>query len=383
MTTAIISVVVVLLLIAALRLWLTANRLDRLHVRTEAAWAALEGALARRIVVARALAAVGGIGDERAALLRGLARRADTAARADRAAAENALSRAIAALPDTDSPDLRGELSDAEERLVLARRFYNDAVRDTRALREAWFTRFWRLAGSAAMPQYFALTEYPERYVLERQERDRPTPPAVAAESVVAAATIAPDSMSAAVTTDPVTMDPVATDPVATAAGLQPRLSGRVVLLDGRSRVLLLHGRDPGRPQDGGFWFTPGGGLEAGEDVIGCAVRELREETGLDVAAADLTGPIWERRAEFEFMGEWLTSEEYFYGLVLTVDDVVVDIAGFTPLERDTVDEYRWWTRAELTGSDERIYPVELADRLDEVIDAVARRGSVQAVQID
>ncbi|MER6901408.1 NUDIX hydrolase, partial [Amycolatopsis sp. NPDC000740] len=30
----------------------TANRLDRLHVRTDAGWAALEAALARRAVVA-------------------------------------------------------------------------------------------------------------------------------------------------------------------------------------------------------------------------------------------------------------------------------------------------------------------------------------------
>ena len=50
MTTVVVVVLVFLLLVAALRLWTTANRLDRLHVRTEAAWSALEGALARRIV---------------------------------------------------------------------------------------------------------------------------------------------------------------------------------------------------------------------------------------------------------------------------------------------------------------------------------------------
>lgn len=348
MTTAIISVVVVLVLVAAFRLWLTANRLDRLHVRTEAAWVALEGALARRIVVARAFAAVGAIGDERAALLRGAARRADTASRADRVVAENALSRALAALPESESPDLQGELSDAQERVVLAKRFYNDAVRDTRALREARFTRLWRLAGSAAMPQHFELTEFPERRAADREI------PSTAGRPVVG-----------------------------DVSGLQPRLSGRVVLLDGQSRVLLLHGTDPGRRNDDGFWFTPGGGLEAGEQVIDCAVRELWEETGLVVAPGDFTGPIWERRADFEFMGEWLTSEEYFYGLVLPSDDVAVNFTGLTPQERDTVDEHRWWTRSELIASGERIYPLELAARLDEVIDAVARRSSVRAVAID
>ena len=61
MTTAVVVVLVVLLLFAALRLWITANRLDRLHVRTEAAWSALEGALARRVVATRAVAAAGGL----------------------------------------------------------------------------------------------------------------------------------------------------------------------------------------------------------------------------------------------------------------------------------------------------------------------------------
>ncbi|MFZ0904197.1 MAG: exopolyphosphatase, partial [Mycobacterium sp.] len=35
----------------------TANRLDRLHVRYDLSWQALDGALARRAVVARAVAA--------------------------------------------------------------------------------------------------------------------------------------------------------------------------------------------------------------------------------------------------------------------------------------------------------------------------------------
>ena len=43
--------------------WLlgTANRLDRLHVRTDAAWAGLDATLARRAVVTRAVAATGSV----------------------------------------------------------------------------------------------------------------------------------------------------------------------------------------------------------------------------------------------------------------------------------------------------------------------------------
>lgn len=159
MTVFLVAVVVVLLLAAALRLWLTANRLDRLHVRTEAAWAALDGAMARRIVAAKAIAAAGGLEPERAALLRGLARQADSANRDFRADAENDLTRALGALPATVDDELLAELVDAQERLTLARRFYNDAVRDTRALRDKRFTRMFRLAGSAALPDYFEIAE--------------------------------------------------------------------------------------------------------------------------------------------------------------------------------------------------------------------------------
>ena len=56
-------------------------------------------------------------------------------------------------------PDLAAELLDAGERVALARRFYNDAVRDTRALRAVWFTRLFRLAGRAELPDYFEIAD--------------------------------------------------------------------------------------------------------------------------------------------------------------------------------------------------------------------------------
>lgn len=158
MTTLIVVLLVALLLVAALRLWITANRLDRLHVRTEAAWSALEGALARRVVAARAVAAAGGLPVAQATALRQVADTADRADRAHRADAENDLSRALSLLPPCGE-DLAAELTDAAERVLLARRFYNDAVRDTRALRAVWFTRIFGLAGRAALPEYFEIAE--------------------------------------------------------------------------------------------------------------------------------------------------------------------------------------------------------------------------------
>jgi hypothetical protein len=44
-----------------------------------------------------------------------------------------------------------------------------------------------------------------------------------------------------------------------------------------------------------------------------------------------------------------------------------VDSAGFTALEVSAVLGHRWWPRADLRDTDQRVYPVELADVLDRV----------------
>lgn len=57
-----------------------------------------------------------------------------------------------------------------------------------------------------------------------------------------------------------------------------------VVRDDGR--VLLAHWNEGGRTG----WTLPGGGLEPGEQPEDCVVREVREETGYDVALDGLLG---------------------------------------------------------------------------------------------
>ena len=49
--------------------------------------------------------------------------------------------------------------------MLLARRFHNDAVRDTLALRERPAVRWLRLGGTAALPSYFEIAEQADRDV--------------------------------------------------------------------------------------------------------------------------------------------------------------------------------------------------------------------------
>ena len=51
-----LAVLFVVLLLVGAWAFQTANRLDRLHVRYDLSWQALDGVLARRAVVARAVA---------------------------------------------------------------------------------------------------------------------------------------------------------------------------------------------------------------------------------------------------------------------------------------------------------------------------------------
>jgi hypothetical protein len=146
------------------------RRLDRLHVRTDAARAGLESALERRATAALAVtAALDGVRAARdlAEALRGAVdgARAARDAGGDREGAENVLGRELAAVPRTGLPDaVFEELVDAEQLLILARRVHNDAVRDTRQLRSRRLVRWLHLAGTAPMPEYFEIADGPSLY---------------------------------------------------------------------------------------------------------------------------------------------------------------------------------------------------------------------------
>lgn len=167
-----------------------ATRLDRLHRRTDAAWRALDDALRRRAHVVQALrgdcagappgippggAEPGSVRPGSVGLRLGtdpaLRVAAEVAVRAAADAAlgagpgwreevENELSRVLAVLDRRIlSAAEAARLADAEQRVVLARRVYNDAVRDTLALRSHRLVRWFKLAATAPLPRYFEIAE--------------------------------------------------------------------------------------------------------------------------------------------------------------------------------------------------------------------------------
>ena len=168
MTTVLlwISVAVVVMMLIGVAVWAfrTANRLNRLHVRYDLSWQALDAALARRAVVARAIAADAYGSSPEGRELVAMADAAERAPRFAREGCENELSTALGMVdPDAAPAALMNELGEAESRVLLARRFHNDAVRDTLALREQRAVRWLRLGGHAPLPTYFEIAEPAQR----------------------------------------------------------------------------------------------------------------------------------------------------------------------------------------------------------------------------
>jgi 8-oxo-dGTP diphosphatase len=61
------------------------------------------------------------------------------------------------------------------------------------------------------------------------------------------------------------------------------------VVVDNDGRLLVIR---RGRPPGQGLWSLPGGRVEPGETDAAAVIRELREETGLEVTVGRLIGSV-------------------------------------------------------------------------------------------
>jgi len=74
--------------------------------------------------------------------------------------------------------------------------------------------------------------------------------------------------------------------------------AARAVIFDDNGSLLLI------RRRDNRNWAMPAGAMELGESIWDCMVREVREESGLDVQAAELFA-IWSDPAQTSIVTEF------------------------------------------------------------------------------
>ncbi len=136
------------------------------------------------------------------------------------------------------------------------------------------------------------------------------------------------------------------------------RTSSKLVVVDTDGRVLLLDCVDPGAP-DTRWQELPGGGIEAGEDGAGAAVREVLEETGV-VVPPEAVGPLlWTQVASFTWLRHRHAAQHEGRVARLTAPPLVRPVALTGP-EEGTILGQRWWTLEQVAAHEGRFFPRSL-----------------------
>jgi mutator protein MutT len=110
--------------------------------------------------------------------------------------------------------------------------------------------------------------------------------------------------------------------------GLRIPCVGAIITAGGRI-LLIRRGHEP----EAGRWSLPGGRIEAGETDQQALVREVREETGLEVVPGPLIGAVDRPRPD---------------GRVLVIRDYAATVTGGTLTAGDDADDARWFSGRDL-----------------------------------
>ena len=138
-----------------------------------------------------------------------------------------------------------------------------------------------------------------------------------------------------------------------TANSVVPAAVGCVT--DDQGRLLLEH------KVDNGLWSLPGGAHDLGESIVDTVVREIREETGLDVEVTGLVG-IYSDPQHLMAYSDGEVRQQFSICFRCR-------LLGGTLAKDDESHEIRWVDQQELTGLD--IHPT-MRLRIDHFFDGRA-----------
>lgn len=141
----------------------------------------------------------------------------------------------------------------------------------------------------------------------------------------------------------------------------------RVFILDAQKRLLLV--KHTVTDENTSFWILPGGGLEENEYSWDAAIREVKEETNIDIDVLDLMYTLEEKtqdglRTTHYFLGE------YKDGKLLLGEDPEFDD------NHQVLSDIRYFTKEEIKKLD-RVYPEIIKDEFWDVIESYLPRYKV------
>jgi 8-oxo-dGTP diphosphatase len=135
---------------------------------------------------------------------------------------------------------------------------------------------------------------------------------------------------------------------------LRQRIAAYALALRDEQVLLTRHSPHGPRP---GTWSLPGGGVEHGEDPAGSALREVREETGLDATIGRLLGVHSEHFTGTAPSGR----EEDFHGIALVFEAVIGPGEPVVASRDGTTDSAAWVPLAEVSSGSVPVSPVVTA----------------------
>jgi len=147
------------------------------------------------------------------------------------------------------------------------------------------------------------------------------------------------------------------------------RTTARVVPVNAQGEALLMLSCDPARPEVT-YWCSFGGAVEEGETLAEAGARELHEETGLVVDAADLGEPFERAEVTFPYNGVVLVNDSTWFAVRLEADHSALH----THDEFEQILDYRWWS-VEALESDATVNNDRLPAFVRGAVDHVRKRA--------
>ncbi len=141
---------------------------------------------------------------------------------------------------------------------------------------------------------------------------------------------------------------------------MRSRPSSRLLVFDPADRVLLFRFvYRQGALAGQSFWATPGGEVDVGETFEQAAIRELHEETGIEIDSVG--GQVARREFVLEMHdGEHVLADERFFAIQVNANAVSDTL--WTDLEKQVMTEHHWWSQDELARTSDPVFPANILE---------------------